>query len=174
MEEEKIDKSLKTLNKPSRNRVNAGLERYYKRKGVKYPCQDGIGKFIEFCDDNGFDSDLIGEELENAEDTILGTFDSDNFPTQKTGKDKETEIIRVIEQCWIYPDAFRTSLRVDRSHRFKPVSVDFIEKVESFQRLTGPYHNHPKQFESNDQRIAYWRGDRKQREKIREQLEYGE
>ena len=44
--------------------IDAGLGRYYAQKGVDgYFDSDGVGKFKLYCDRNGFDKDLINEDL---------------------------------------------------------------------------------------------------------------
>ena len=102
----------------SRKQVNTGLERYYKHKKAKYLNDDNIGKFMKWCEDNGFETDVIQEELENMDDTQLGTFDEDDFPTDKTGKDKEMEIIKVIKECWDYKDAFKDGLDFTQTNEY--------------------------------------------------------
>eukprot|EP01084_Bolivina_argentea_P236583 397759_1 len=72
-------------------KIDKELENYYKLLGRdNYIDDDGIGKFIAFTQDNGFESDDIREELEveDPEDSMLIDFD-DNFPFIESFKPKD-------------------------------------------------------------------------------------
>ena len=52
----------------STQQIDLGLSRYYKRYQVEYyedKDDDQSGKFMKWCNDNGYDTDGIRDELEN-------------------------------------------------------------------------------------------------------------
>lgn len=78
-EEEEEEKPKRVL----MGMMDKGLEEYYKSIEVNYFNDEGVGKFWEFCDENGFDDEDLEEELENdPEDCMILEFD-ENFPLEK-------------------------------------------------------------------------------------------
>ena len=61
--------------------IDRGLQSIYRQKGLEYLNEDGIGKFEEYCDVNGFDDEGIIVELdpEDKDQCMLVDFDSE-FP----------------------------------------------------------------------------------------------
>ena len=94
----------------STKQIDQGLENYYNQKGVRYLNDKGIGKFAEWADENGYDSDTIKEDLDMIDpgDSSIIEFD-DNFPTDKEGDERLEEIFRVLQICWKTPMAFEHS-----------------------------------------------------------------
>eukprot|EP01084_Bolivina_argentea_P214191 363677_1 len=118
--------------------IDEGIAMYYQHVGSSdYFDIDGIGKFQRFCDDNGYDSDNIDEELDNAQDSMLVEFD-DNFPLHTTMEDDERNefIFNIIIQCkkldykFITQNPDVTSERWVPSHSFFDVSIEFIAEIE--------------------------------------------
>ena len=108
-EELKYHKPARIGNK---EQIDIGLSRYYAHKSIQYFNNDGIGKFMEWCDDNGYDDDNIAFELQqDPQDFILHEFD-DDFPSDNTGIDKVIEICKIIEYCWYFDDAFTRSTNI--------------------------------------------------------------
>lgn len=89
--------------------IDQGLASYYELNNVEY-YNDGTGKFGQWCQDNGYDSDMLYDELnQDASDCALVDFD-EYFPS-KFGTDKErrsNEIHSIIINCFkklnIYTD----------------------------------------------------------------------
>lgn len=85
-------------------RIDARLCQYHKENfsSSKYVDNNGIGKFQKFCDDNGYDSEAVRDELAadaDIEDCQLVEFD-DNFPCKlKHPDDKKKEIFNLQKGC---------------------------------------------------------------------------
>eukprot|EP01084_Bolivina_argentea_P084419 152672_1 len=83
------------------NKIDQALDEYYKQlKRNDYRNDDGIGKFHQYVEDNGFDSDAIKEELHD-EESILVDFDKD-FPCMKAMKnesEKKKEILSILQKA---------------------------------------------------------------------------
>merc|ERR1719361_2488849 len=89
--------------------VNDGLERYYRHKGVNYKDEDGEGKFEKWCEENGYDTDMIQEELDAGYDECIFIEFDEEFPlTQPDNEEnkKRMQIIKIIEYCWDNDAAF--------------------------------------------------------------------
>eukprot|EP00486_Rosalina_sp_Unknown_P005103 CAMPEP_0201570448 /NCGR_PEP_ID=MMETSP0190_2-20130828/12727_1 /ASSEMBLY_ACC=CAM_ASM_000263 /TAXON_ID=37353 /ORGANISM="Rosalina sp." /LENGTH=564 /DNA_ID=CAMNT_0047994011 /DNA_START=35 /DNA_END=1726 /DNA_ORIENTATION=+ len=86
--------------------ADEALARYYKQHNRPYLDNDGNGKFQNWVEDNGFDTDGIEEEFNvDADESTLGDVDND-FPCVK-GKELSTEdIIAILKRCWTDPNAF--------------------------------------------------------------------
>merc|ERR1712176_1676812 len=80
-----------------------------------YYNKDNIGKFIDFCEDNGLDVDDIEEELDDPNNCMYVEFDGDDFPFPDNLKDKDTEslnseIFQILKECYhtgLPPDKYR-------------------------------------------------------------------
>eukprot|EP01084_Bolivina_argentea_P131944 232843_1 len=84
----------------SRKQIDIGLSKYYKDKEIEYFDNDGIGKFMEWCDVNGYDTEAIEDELEQEPiDCALVEFDQ-NFPTTKINDNKTNEIFNIIKNIF--------------------------------------------------------------------------
>jgi len=104
------------------DQICAALGRYYKIKEVDgYFDDDGVGKFSAFCEENGFDDDMIQEELaEEPGQSQLAEFEADGFPGT-TGLDpeaKQIKILDVIKKCAENPKAFMGS-----DGKYEPLEV---------------------------------------------------
>eukprot|EP01084_Bolivina_argentea_P307182 530906_1 len=87
--------------------IDTALQIYYESTGDKnYTNTDGIGKFLEFCIENGLEEDDINDELSSDIDPsecVYVGFD-DNFPLHENDNktdDKETQIYNIIKYCYI-------------------------------------------------------------------------
>eukprot|EP01084_Bolivina_argentea_P145458 254951_1 len=88
------------------DKIDRLLEAYYKfHKRNDYKNADGIGKFKQFCDDNGFEENDIADEMQAPpDDCMLVDFDKDEnenniFPlydTYNNEKEKQSAILEVI------------------------------------------------------------------------------
>eukprot|EP01084_Bolivina_argentea_P264917 448913_1 len=91
------------------DKLNKALGNYYKSQGdnTYYSEPTPEGKFIAYCEENGFELEDIDDELTNdAADCIYCDFDED-FPFDKTIKpttedEKLEEIFRIIKDCYEY------------------------------------------------------------------------
>eukprot|EP01084_Bolivina_argentea_P128853 227682_1 len=88
----------------STTQIDAGLSRYYTTKRVKYFDEQGIGKFKEWCEVNGYDTDGVQAELDqDPSECCLVEFDED-FPTKKKGDERTNLIFDVIKNASINPE----------------------------------------------------------------------
>eukprot|EP01083_Nonionella_stella_P068292 181228_1 len=86
--------------------TNQGLARYYAHMGVK----DYNNKFLEWCEENDYDDDLIADEFtQDPGDSAIIDFD-DKFPLPMHDDQKQEEITRktyaIIKRCWTEVDAY--------------------------------------------------------------------
>ena len=92
----------------STKQLDVGLSNYYSHSSVSYDKQ-----FSAWAEDNGYDTDLLTEEfdtnLDDEDIPVIIEFD-DQFPTNKTGKEKGELIFNVLLHCWNTPNAFQHSL----------------------------------------------------------------
>eukprot|EP00483_Globobulimina_turgida_P003506 UN03512 len=109
-------------------KIDKGLSDYYKQRKTHYS-DDGEGKFIAFCNDNGFEDDGdIEDELkeEDANDCTLTDFD-DNFPFDSIMKNDneriETifEVLKHIAKYGAY--AAPPKIKKQKSRPYKPKNV---------------------------------------------------
>eukprot|EP01083_Nonionella_stella_P261081 889411_1 len=91
----------------STKQIDAGLARYYQQKGIQYIDKaNGIGKFIEWCNVNGYNTESVKEELKRQPfECTLVEFDQE-FPTKKTKFDRTKEIFSIIKQCFHDANAY--------------------------------------------------------------------
>ena len=81
----------------STKQVDKGLERYYGHKNTDYLDDEGVGKFAQWCEENGYDTDTIAEEFNYPpEDTSIVEYD-DNFPSNKIGQEKIQHIFNIFK-----------------------------------------------------------------------------
>ena len=62
----------------------------------------GMGKFMEWADKNGYDSETIEEDLNYTQMLKMPSiveFD-EHFPTDKTGRDRITEMCKLLSMIW--------------------------------------------------------------------------
>ncbi|MEM7362332.1 MAG: hypothetical protein AAF335_04990, partial [Bacteroidota bacterium] len=132
-----------------KNKIDHGLDNHYRsqgrydyfsvrksQRGKPRPLSsEKIGKFSEFCEDDGFDSDTIEEELlEKVEDCGFLNFD-DTFPLPENAGDEGTYIFNLLKKCVSLPIKICGALRVTeedleaRSKRF-------------YERNSQKYHEH--------------------------------
>eukprot|EP01084_Bolivina_argentea_P294264 506268_1 len=87
--------------------MDIALRNYYKSmKNDTYYDNKGVGKFIKFVIQNGFDeTDIKHETFMSKNDSLLFDFD-ENFPTvnQQTENIKQKEILYVMQSCWNNPN----------------------------------------------------------------------
>eukprot|EP01084_Bolivina_argentea_P120587 213768_1 len=106
------------------NQIDICLSRYYAKNGNKvYFNKNNIGKFREFCDENGFDDDFVEEEIrENFEDCQLLDFD-DHFPfieNQLQDQNKNKEIYRILQKCFSNANAYKDNLLLSKPLNITP------------------------------------------------------
>ena len=67
------------------NCIDRGLHTMYKGLGLQYVNEDGVGRFAEFCECNGFDDESIAIDLDPQEkdESVLVDFDPE-FPFDST------------------------------------------------------------------------------------------
>eukprot|EP00486_Rosalina_sp_Unknown_P006726 CAMPEP_0201572136 /NCGR_PEP_ID=MMETSP0190_2-20130828/15242_1 /ASSEMBLY_ACC=CAM_ASM_000263 /TAXON_ID=37353 /ORGANISM="Rosalina sp." /LENGTH=552 /DNA_ID=CAMNT_0047997527 /DNA_START=28 /DNA_END=1686 /DNA_ORIENTATION=- len=83
--------------------ADQALSRYYKQCNCQYFDDDGHGKFKQWVDDNGFDTDGIEEEfVEQPEESQLIEVD-DDFPSARGTTLSKEEMIEVLRKCWTDP-----------------------------------------------------------------------
>merc|ERR1712228_507011 len=89
---------------------DTALCRYYKLNNIPgYINEDGIGKFKEFCTDNGYDDDIIMSELmqENIDlDYMMLSYDFDENLMANDGDDRAQNVCDLLRECLQNPDAF--------------------------------------------------------------------
>eukprot|EP01084_Bolivina_argentea_P068394 124492_1 len=94
---------MSTENRGKTMQADEALHRYYKLHNTCYLDENGIGKLKLWTDDNGYDSDLIEEDLNtDATESMLVNID-DNFPPNNLGPDAMLEILR---KCWTDTNAY--------------------------------------------------------------------
>merc|ERR1712176_1754941 len=84
------------------------LGRYYALKGVDgYFNDEGKGKFIVYCDDNGLDEEELNED--DPEQNMLVEFvEDDDFPgVDSDDAQRLQKIFTIIKKCADQPDAFK-------------------------------------------------------------------
>lgn len=81
-------------------KMDKQLHQYYSWLGVPYINQEGVGKFQEFCDHNGFDTDNIEDELDgDMNNCQLLEFDA-YFPSDLQDEDaKKEELFNFLKEC---------------------------------------------------------------------------
>ena len=78
--------------------INTALSRYY--KSLNQPYDD---EFLNYCDENGVDDELLDDEIMGGEDeSMLVQFDN-NFPFDKIPSDRNKFIASVLQKCYINP-----------------------------------------------------------------------
>eukprot|EP01084_Bolivina_argentea_P070046 127419_1 len=97
------------------HKIDKGLKTYYEYlRRNDYENEEGVGKFLLFCDDNECDPDDINDELNgDAADCIYIDFDEtfpfpNNMKLEEDGA-KKNEIFTIIKQCYNYgiPDIMK-------------------------------------------------------------------
>eukprot|EP01084_Bolivina_argentea_P040705 75174_1 len=84
------------ISSPNRQRIHPCI--LY--TNVQYINDNGIGKFIDWCQENGYDTDMIIEEFDKI------------FPISTTGKQKQIEIFEIVKHCWENERAFIYSINI--------------------------------------------------------------
>ena len=91
--------------------INTALSRYYQLWNVPYSDQ-----FSTFCEDNGFDDEIIHDEFEsedNYDENALIEFDQD-FPYNThlySESTKSTLIHKILHRCYNHPDDDMTDFK---------------------------------------------------------------
>eukprot|EP01084_Bolivina_argentea_P005132 9699_1 len=98
-------------------KIDKGLKIYYKRLGRNdYKNNEDVGKFLEYCNENGLEEVDIDDELNGDPlDCIYLEFDED-FPFEQE-YDEDTQkqkIFEIIKQCYEHgePDLFDSQLNI--------------------------------------------------------------
>ena len=124
--------------------IDRGLRRYYAHKNIPYENEQGISKFITWLDENGYDSEVIKEEFKQSPDEAAIVEFDDNFPTDKTGYDKEEEIFQLLKQCYKDPNAFNNStyLPDENANYYHAYNLSDLLDVNGVGSST-MYYNYP-------------------------------
>ena len=96
--------------------IDQGLQKYYGHKKSDYTTEDAdgqsLGKFAQWADENGYDTDMVEEELLKSggdlNDISCLDFDED-FPSSLEGDARLAEIYKVMMECFKNPSAFAAS-----------------------------------------------------------------
>eukprot|EP01084_Bolivina_argentea_P030301 56180_1 len=90
------------------NRIDKGLQRYYKQFNANYIDDNGYHKFSGYCNDNGFDDDVVIEELKmDPGDCMIVDFDEDfPFPKDKKPYNRSKAIFDIIMRCYQFENAY--------------------------------------------------------------------
>lgn len=87
------------------SRIDTFLKKMYSECNQPYVNDEGVGRFAEWVEDNGYRTEDVEADLKmtDATKTSLVDFD-DNFPTNKTGPDRDKEIFIVLKfaACFFY------------------------------------------------------------------------
>ena len=93
-------------------RIDTALNLYYRALGhFDYYNDDGIGKFMEFCEENGLDEDDIEDELDEPTECMYVDFDENGFPftEQEQSADDNTKkaiIYTIIRDAYLTVQPF--------------------------------------------------------------------
>eukprot|EP01083_Nonionella_stella_P053943 142542_1 len=103
LSKEQEDEKMQSHNKRNIKEIDEVLHQFYKDANRKdYLNKENIGKFAEFCIDNGMDDDMLEDELSSdapATSSLLVYFD-DNFPFQNKMDDSKQTLFDLL--CSIY------------------------------------------------------------------------
>ena len=105
-------------------RIDNGLRRYYGHKNIPYENEEGIGKFMAWVDENGYNTEAIEEELRIGPDEAAIVDFDDDFPTDNIGDETNKQIFGIIAACYRDPDAF-----INSSYLSISVSDDNRDKI---------------------------------------------
>ena len=132
-------------------RIDTALNLYYRALGhFDYYNEDGIGKFMEFCEENGLDEDDIEDELEEEPtQCVYVDLDEDGFPfiekEQSADDDaKQAIIYTIIRGAYLTVQPFifhSTTLLVHiihSNHKGLPPAKYRPRKKNVTKRLTHP------------------------------------
>eukprot|EP00484_Ammonia_sp_Unknown_P026676 CAMPEP_0197034580 /NCGR_PEP_ID=MMETSP1384-20130603/12653_1 /TAXON_ID=29189 /ORGANISM="Ammonia sp." /LENGTH=677 /DNA_ID=CAMNT_0042464529 /DNA_START=26 /DNA_END=2059 /DNA_ORIENTATION=+ len=110
------------------------LTNYYNHMGVPYLDDDGNGKFKRWTEENGYDSDLIKEELNTGkpDDSTMVDFDED-FPTDKKGdSERALDIFKKLAYCAKDATAFFADAELPGQH----IALSFPDEQAQIQMAT--------------------------------------
>ena len=83
------------------DQVDRALARYYfKQDRNDYFDENGVGIFKLFCEENGFDADVIEEELDNDPSECMLIDVDEEFPFPKPPMDRDKAIYDVLKRCF--------------------------------------------------------------------------
>jgi len=122
------------------DQIDAGLGRFYSQKGVQgYFDGDGVGKFKAYCEENGFDDDMICDEMkEDPGESQLVDFDGETFPSPEDLEDEEIAklILSVINKCATDAQAYKGAEGKYEAIKVKPEHWDITKQdIEAVKRL---------------------------------------
>ena len=85
-------------------KIDNCLLEYYNNLGAPYLNEQGIGKFAEWVDENGYDTETISEDLHdiNPAEVSIVEFDED-FPSDEKGFELQKKIFSILQACWKSP-----------------------------------------------------------------------
>jgi len=106
-------------------RIDSALKRLYKLKGrTDYENDDGVGKFAEFCEENGFEDeeDTFKEEFDAGPDQCTFCDMEDAFPWLDSDANRNKKIFDILKRCWEEEGAYSKAaddlepLKLSQSH----------------------------------------------------------
>eukprot|EP01084_Bolivina_argentea_P183223 316204_1 len=122
--------------------IDDALGRYYARLHKDgYFNDHGEGKFLEYCEANGFDNDdVISEEIhQDVEENMLLDFDENfPFPENQQPENKSQQIWNILKKCHDNPNAFRGSSEYD-VFDVEPNHFQDIDEKELNAKIKIPY-----------------------------------
>jgi len=116
-------------------RLDFGLNLYYEQMGEQYKNSFGVGKFIEWAEENGFDADGIDDEFENVEECNYVNFD-DEFPLHHSYADLECDDVKIyktLRHCHVYgyPPGYSVSKYVSKLNQSLNCDASAAKSIKS-------------------------------------------
>eukprot|EP01084_Bolivina_argentea_P264247 447557_1 len=97
----KVSKTKQITKISKIEQIDEGLCEYYKLKGqLDYLDEHGVGKFKKWCQDQGYDSNLVDDELNGPMDECMFINFDRNFPIDDQKQDNSIEIFNIIKKCF--------------------------------------------------------------------------
>ena len=125
-------------------RMDFGLNLYYEsmnRKDYRNEC--GVGKFIKWAEENGFDADGLEEEFDDIEECNYVNFD-DHFPLKHSYSDlecDEVKIYKILRHCHThgYPPGYPVSKYVQKLNeslnKHQPIAKSINTEMINNQKM---------------------------------------
>ena len=106
--------------------LDNSLRWYYKLQQQPYDDEEGVGKFAEWTEENGYDTDTIAEEFNYPpEETSIVEYD-DNFPSNKAGQEKIQHIFNIFKTSYFKPNVFYELFTNNHGSKALGLTLGFI------------------------------------------------
>ena len=137
------------------NCIDSGLHAMYKGLGLQYINEDGVGRFAEFCECNGFDDESIAIDLDprQKDESVLVDFDPD-LPFDSTVRTVQARNHFIFDKLFNlyqehlngHPNTARNGpvdIKVDNdiTEKSEPQTIGIKENANEFT-VTQLRHNH--------------------------------